>query len=36
MNIVEQVPLYHGGASFEYIFKSGIAGSSGRSISIFF
>jgi hypothetical protein len=35
MNIVEHVPLYHGGASFEYMPKSGIAGSSGRSISNF-
>ena len=35
MNIVEHVPLWHGGASFGYIPKSGIAGSSGRSISNF-
>jgi hypothetical protein len=28
MNIVEHVPLWHGGASFGYIPKSGIAGSS--------
>jgi hypothetical protein len=35
MNIVEQVPLWHGAASFGYIPKSGIAGSSGRSISSF-
>ena len=28
MNIVEQVPLWHDGASFGYIPKSGIAGSS--------
>jgi hypothetical protein len=35
MNIVEQVSLWHGGASFGYIPKSGIAGSSGRSISNF-
>ena len=34
-NIVEHVPLWHGGASFGYIPKSGIAGSSGRSISNF-
>jgi hypothetical protein len=32
MNIVEHVPLWHGRASFRYISKSGIAGSSGRSI----
>ena len=32
MNIVEHVPLWHGGASFGYMFKNGIAGSSGRSI----
>ena len=32
MNIVEHVPLWHGGATFRYIPKSGIAGSSGRSI----
>ena len=35
MNIVEHVPLWHGGASFGYIPKSGIAGSSGRFISNF-
>jgi hypothetical protein len=33
MNIVEHVPLWHGEASFGYIPKSGIAGSSG---SIYF
>ena len=33
MNIVEHMPLWHGGASFGYIPKSGIAGSSGRYIS---
>jgi hypothetical protein len=35
MNIVEHVPLWHGGASFGYFPKSGIAGSSGKSISNF-
>jgi hypothetical protein len=35
MNIVEHVLLWHGGASFEYITKSGIAGSSGRFIANF-
>ena len=35
MNIVEHVPLWHGGTSFGYIPKSGIAGSSGRSNSNF-
>jgi hypothetical protein len=35
MNIVEHIPLWHGGASFGYIPKSGIAGSSGSSISNF-
>jgi hypothetical protein len=35
MNIVEQVPLWHGGASFGYMPKSGTARSSGRSISNF-
>jgi hypothetical protein len=30
--IVEHMPLWHGGASFGYIPKSGIAGSSGRYI----
>ena len=35
MNIVENVPLWHGGTSFGYILKSGIAGSSGRYISNF-
>ena len=34
-NIVEHMPLWHGGAYFGYIPKSGIAGSSGRSISNF-
>jgi hypothetical protein len=32
MNIVEHMSLWQGGASFGYISKSGIAGSSGRSI----
>jgi hypothetical protein len=35
MNLVEHVPLWHCGASFGYNTKSGIAGSSGRSISNF-
>ena len=35
MNIVEHVPLWHGRASFRYIPKSSIAGSSGRDISNF-
>ena len=35
MNIVKHLSLWHGGASFGYIPKSGIAGSSGRSISNF-
>ena len=35
MNIVEHVSLWHGGTSFGFIPKSGIAGSSGRSISSF-
>ena len=35
MNIVEHVPLSHDWASFGYIPKSGIAGSSGRSTSNF-
>ena len=35
MNIVEHMPWWHGGASFGYIPKSGIAESSGRSISNF-
>ena len=35
MNIVEYVPLWHGGASFGYNPKSGISGSSGKSISNF-
>jgi hypothetical protein len=35
MNIVEHLPLWHAGASFGYIAKSGIAGSSGRSSSNF-
>ena len=32
MYIVEHVPLWHGGASFEYSLKSTVARSSGRSI----
>jgi hypothetical protein len=35
MNIVQHMPLWYGGASFGYILKSGIAGSSGRSMSNF-
>ena len=35
MNTVEHVPLLHGRASFEYIYKCGIAGSSEISISNF-
>jgi hypothetical protein len=34
-NIVEHVPLWHGKASFGYMPKSGIARSSGRTISSF-
>jgi hypothetical protein len=33
LTILEHVPQWHGGASFEYIPKSDIAWSSGRSIS---
>jgi hypothetical protein len=35
MNIVVHVPLWHNGASFGYIPKSGKAGSSGKSVSYF-
>jgi hypothetical protein len=35
MNIVEHVSKWHDGESFGYIPKSGIAGSSDRSISNF-
>jgi hypothetical protein len=35
MNIVEHVPQWYGGASFRYMPRSGIAGSSGRTISNF-
>jgi hypothetical protein len=35
MNIVEHVPLWQGGASFGYMPKSGINGSSGRFICNF-
>ena len=35
MKIVEHMLLWHGGTSFGYIAKSGISGSSGRSISNF-
>ena len=35
MNIVEHVSLCRGGASFGYMYKIGIAGSSSRSISNF-
>jgi hypothetical protein len=31
MNIIEHMPLWHGGPSISYIPKSGIAGCSGRS-----
>ena len=33
MDIGEPMPLWHGGESSGYMPKSGIAGSSGRSIS---
>jgi hypothetical protein len=33
---VEHMPLWHGGSSFGYIPKSGIAETSGRSIFFFF
>jgi hypothetical protein len=32
MNIMEHMPLWHGGTSFGYIYKSGVTGSSGRCI----
>jgi hypothetical protein len=32
MNIVEHMLLWHGGASFGYIHRSGITGFSGRSV----
>ena len=35
MNIVEHVPLWHGGVSFGYFPKNGIDGASGRTISNF-
>ena len=35
VKIVEHMPLWHGGASFGYMLKRGIAGSSGKSISNF-
>jgi len=35
MYILEHMPLWHGGASFGYMPKSGILRSSGRSISSF-
>jgi hypothetical protein len=35
MNTVEHVPLWYDGASFGYMLKSSIAGSSSRSISSF-
>ena len=35
MKIVEQVSLLYAGASFEYIPRSGIAGSSGNTMSNF-
>jgi hypothetical protein len=35
MNIMEHIPLWHGGTSFGYITKSSINGSSCRSIFIF-
>ena len=35
MKIVEHVSVCRGGASFKYMYKIGIAGSSSRSISNF-
>jgi hypothetical protein len=35
MNMVEHVSLWYSGASFEFMPKSGIAGSSGKTISNF-
>jgi hypothetical protein len=35
INIVEQLSLWYGGTSLGYILRSGIAGSSGRTISNF-
>jgi hypothetical protein len=35
MNIVEHRPLWDGGSSFEYMSRSSIPGSSGRTISGF-
>ena len=35
MNVVGHAPLWYGGASFGYVSKFGIAGSSDRSISNF-
>ena len=35
MNMVEHTSLWYGGASFGYMPKSGITGSSGRTISNF-
>jgi hypothetical protein len=35
MNIVEHMPLWYGGAYFGYMSKSGIGGSSDRTISNF-
>jgi hypothetical protein len=35
MNIVEHVSLWYGGTSFSNIPKSGIAGSTGRTINNF-
>ena len=35
ISLVEHVPLWHGGASFGYMPRSGRAGSSGRYISNF-
>jgi hypothetical protein len=35
MNIVEFMPMWHAGASFGHVPKSGIAVSSGRSIFYF-
>ena len=36
MNIVEHLPILQVGASSEYMPRSGIAGSFGRTMSIFF
>jgi hypothetical protein len=35
INIVEPLPLWHGGASFEYIYKRGMPKNLGLQVDLF-